>query len=305
MSEFMIYRGVPGSGKTTAALAWVAEDPESRVRVNRDDLRIQLYGIKVGLSQKQETQVTRAEKALVREFLNRGLSVVLDATNMHKRNLEAWGRIHPFELVEFDVPEDEIRRRNETRPEQDRLPVDALNRFLTRWYSKGRLKKLGQVSQPGFTMEQYDTSGMRWSEIVGSRIGTVICDLDGTLALHTSGRSPYDYSRVYEDSVNEAVWTTLDAFAGIGVDVVFVSGREDSCRDDTIRWLTDYCAINDPELYMRATGDKRDDTLVKYEIFDQHLRDRNIIAALDDRDRVVQMWRKIGVPCFQVNEGDF
>lgn len=303
MSKFMIYRGVPGSGKTTAALAWVEEDPESRVRVNRDDLRIQMYGVKVGLSQKQETQVTRAEKALVREFLNRGLSVVLDATNMHKRNLESWGRIHPFELVEFDVPEDEIRRRNETRPEQDRLPVDALNRFLTRWYSKGRLKRLGGGSCHPFEMVPYEfPTGLPLPEQV---YGTVICDLDGTLALLTGSRSPYDYSRVYEDSVNEAVWTTLDAFAGIGVDVVFVSGREDSCRDDTIRWLTDYCAINDPELYMRATGDKRDDTLVKYEIFDQHLRDRNIIVALDDRDRVVQMWRKIGIPCFQVNEGDF
>lgn len=301
MSKLIVLRGLPGSGKTTWARQWVAEDPDNRVRVNRDDLRMMFYGKKVDLSQKQETQISRAERALVREYLNRGLSVVLDAMNLHERGLKDWDRIHPFELREFDTPTGEILHRNTTRPTGDRLPEDALRRLIGKWYSRsGDLKKAAFRSDADFAFVPYDR------DAVGDQVhGTVICDLDGTLALHTSGRSPYDYSRVYEDSVNEAVFDLIRLFSFDGDHIVFVSGREDSCREDTIRWLEDHCGLEDPELYMRKTGDKRDDTLVKYEIFDQHLRDRWIDFALDDRTRIVQMWRKINVPCFQVNEGDF
>ena len=36
--------GLPASGKTTTIRRWVAEDPTTRVRVNRDDLRDMLFG---------------------------------------------------------------------------------------------------------------------------------------------------------------------------------------------------------------------------------------------------------------------
>lgn len=37
--KIVILRGLQGSGKTTAAKAWVNEDPEHRIRFNRDDIR--------------------------------------------------------------------------------------------------------------------------------------------------------------------------------------------------------------------------------------------------------------------------
>lgn len=301
MSEFIVYRGLPGSGKSTAALQWVNEDPENRVRVNRDALRLNHYGKKVGLSQKQETQVSRAEKALVREYLGRGLSVVLDAMNLYERNLKDWYRIHPFTLVEFSVPEDVLRHRNLTRPEGDRLPADVLDRLIRKWYRNGHLKTLNWL-RPDFEFEPYE----RPEHPIGGRPPQyVIVDLDGTLAQHTSGRSPYDYSRVSEDSVDGAVHAVISAVIPQGVRPVFVSGREDSCREHTLAWIENVAGFAAPELYMRRTGDKRDDTLVKYEIFNEHLRDRDILFALDDRDRVVQMWRRIGLKCLQVQEGQF
>ena len=30
-----------------------------------------------------------------------------------------------------------------------------------------------------------------------------------------------------------------------------------------------------------------------------------LVHTLDDRDRVVKMWRKLGLTCLQVNEGNF
>ena len=32
---------------------------------------------------------------------------------------------------------------------------------------------------------------------------------------------------------------------------------------------------------------------------------RNPILVVDDRDKVVKMWRSLQLPCFQVNEGSF
>ena len=39
MPKLILTRGIPASGKSTWAKAWVQEDPQRRVRVNRDDLR--------------------------------------------------------------------------------------------------------------------------------------------------------------------------------------------------------------------------------------------------------------------------
>ena len=60
----MIVRGLPGSGKSTFAKRWVAQDPENRVRVSRDDLRYQLYGKYYGLTISQESTVTKIEWGL-------------------------------------------------------------------------------------------------------------------------------------------------------------------------------------------------------------------------------------------------
>ena len=60
------------------------------------------------------------------------------------------------------------------------------------------------------------------------------------------------------------------------------------------------------ELWMRAAGDGRRDDLVKAELFDRHVRHRLAVrVSLDDRDRVVAVWRRMGLPTWQVNYGNF
>ena len=55
---------------------------------------------------------------------------------------------------------------------------------------------------------------------------------------------------------------------------------------------------------MRNSGDRRPDVEVKQEILDYLPKDR-IRCVLDDRDQVVDMWRKNGLTCLQVAEGTF
>jgi hypothetical protein len=60
------------------------------------------------------------------------------------------------------------------------------------------------------------------------------------------------------------------------------------------------------ELWMRAAGDGRRDDVVKAELFDRHVRHRFAVrVSLDDRDRVVAVWRRMGLPTWQVNYGNF
>lgn len=83
MSTLYVVRGLPASGKTTWARAWVRQDPENRVRVNRDDLRAMLHN-GTWMGNKTETAVKRVRNLLIVSLL-RDHDVVCDDTNLSDR----------------------------------------------------------------------------------------------------------------------------------------------------------------------------------------------------------------------------
>ena len=108
MSKLIITRGLPASGKSTWAKQWVLEDPEHRVRINQDDIRLMLGKYWVPSREKlvQEIQFDAVVEALSREF-----DVVIDNTNLNKKVLDQFNRlIKTFENYEieykdfFDTP---------------------------------------------------------------------------------------------------------------------------------------------------------------------------------------------------------
>ena len=152
----------------------------------------------------------------------------------------------------------------------------------------------------------------------------IVCDLDGTLAncehrVHhvqkTDGaglkRKPnWDafYAGVQGDTVNGPVLIVLDSLMNSewrAFDVIFCSGRPERCRADTEAWIKEMCNLNDFTLLMRKDGDYRADYIVKQEILDQHIPKDRVLFVLDDRQQVVDMWRRNGLVCFQVAEGKF
>jgi hypothetical protein len=132
----------------------------------------------------------------------------------------------------------------------------------------------------------------------------VVVDIDGTLAHHNS-RGPFDFDKVETDDLDENVATYLNLmYAGFN-EVILLSGRQSEFRPHTERWLKKH-HVGYTELWMRAEDDRRSDCLVKAELFDSHIRDRfTVTHVLDDRNRVVYLWRKLGLPCWQVAPGDF
>lgn len=140
----------------------------------------------------------------------------------------------------------------------------------------------------------------------------VVFDLDGTLALieHRKHlidkeRGEPDWGAFYRACVNDlpnapviALWTLCDAHYESWV----VSGRSDEVRRETVEWLRNHRVYPD-RLLMRSEGDFTPDDELKRRWIEP-IKDR-VLFAVDDRDKVVRMWRSMGVPCFQVADGAF
>lgn len=132
----------------------------------------------------------------------------------------------------------------------------------------------------------------------------IICDLDGTLAL-LNGRSPYDPETVSKDLINHPVREVVNTLHDLGYTVVLVSGRFSKYWDETVKWLKKH-KVKWEHLEMRVNGDNQPDTELKKWIYENRIKDEyDILLVLDDRNKVVKMWRELGLTCLQVAEGDF
>jgi hypothetical protein len=135
-------------------------------------------------------------------------------------------------------------------------------------------------------------------------VKTWLVDIDGTLALR-GARGPFDWHRVGEDAPNEPVLDVVRALARNGHQIIFISGRKEQCRRETVAWLRLH-GLDATRLYLRADSDNRPDQVLKREIYDKHILGRHDVAGvIDDRDRVVRVWRSLGLTCLQVAEGKF
>lgn len=300
MTELIITRGYPASGKTT----WACENvTDATVRVNRDDLRASLLGIEGVGTWQQENLISVAQKAQVSALLSAGTSVIVDDTNLRAKYARAWADIAAelgvrFSVVDFATPVDVCVNR-------DRGRGLLGGRTVGEDVIRGIAKRFPIKTWHGKPVEPTPNAVVKPEPYVGDeKLETAyLVDIDGTLAHMTSGRDPYDYTRVHEDTLDREVF---DVIRALEKNVIIVmSGREDSCYQETFDWLQDNGVMFD-ELYMRAAGDQRKDSIVKAELFDKHVRYRyNVRGVFDDRNQVVQMWRAMGLKCFQVAEGDF
>lgn len=137
-------------------------------------------------------------------------------------------------------------------------------------------------------------------------------DLDGTVASHVNSdgslsRKHFDYTKVSSDAPMAVVIDAVQLFSA-RYKPVFLSGREDSglCRADSMLWIQANIAVHPITLFMREEGDHRADDIIKEELYRAHIEPvYDVQFVFDDRNRVVQMWRRIGLTCFQVADGDF
>lgn len=142
-----------------------------------------------------------------------------------------------------------------------------------------------------------------------------IWDIDGTIAntehrQHYIRHRPYDWDSWFEHAHKDTpYWEIVDLMNmshEAGIKNVLCTGRDEAQRQDTLDWLNDHGIVNYEKLYMRPYLDRRDDNIIKYELYEQMLADGYTpVLVFEDRDRVVKMWRDIGIRCMQVAYGDF
>ena len=137
----------------------------------------------------------------------------------------------------------------------------------------------------------------------------ILCDIDGTIALR-GDRSPHDHDASMEDAVNKPVVKLVEALMdAVEADtLIILSGRDEKYWDVTQYWLrTHGLFIAHPWiLMMRPRGDNRPDEIVKRELYEKQIKTKfDVLCVFDDRNKVVKMWRELGLLCLQVAEGDF
>ena len=303
MSKLLILVGAPGSGKSTFARYFLRTE-DNWIRVNRDDFRWMQFGDSLMIPFYEE-RISKMVEASVLTLLKSDTNVIIDATNTSLRTIQ--DMIHTYteyadiSFKVFDLPVDELVKRCDKRYEET-------GKFI----SKSVVER--NVANLKHTLEKFDFAPIpRKVQVATTSYATqdknlpkaVICDLDGTLSL-LNGRDPYNAATCDNDLLNAPVAAALKMAKQQGYQVILLSGREDKFREPTVRFL-DKHQIGYDLLLMRTSNDFRKDNIIKRELFEGEIQGKYFVEfLLDDRNQVVDMWRKdLHLPCFQVNYGDF
>lgn len=290
----IMVKGLPGSGKSTWSKSEVEKDGDLKL-VSIDKIRED----RGGFSQKGEKEVFKKRNELVREYLNHGKSVIVDATNLnpvHERSLRSIANEcgADFEIKSFlDVDIEECVKRDLGR--EHSVGERVIYNMYYKWIH----------NEPPVN-EKYEKE---WKL---PRV--ILFDIDGTLAHNEGGRNVYDEKRVYEDTPDPML-TYIASMCRVSFNEIskfnkthkyligIVSGRHDNCKSETERWLKEKAMIDFDFLFMRRTGDNRPDDVVKSEIYEKKIKGKYcVMGVFDDRPKVCRMWREKGLKVCQVGD---
>lgn len=298
MSKLILTCGISGSGKSTFTSTIVKHNPIKYFLVNRDKIRESIFGYtEENISEYYlrddfnllEKEVTKTENALIKEGLSKGKIVIVDATHLKKEYIDRFRFFNvDTDIIYFDIGLEEAIRRDSNRIRK--VGAEIIKRQYNRY---NHIKTIGLTGWQRETLVQ-DLSLM----------SCVIFDIDGTLA-HKENRDAYDWGRVGEDKIDNAVehlWKSID---GNFTAKVFCTGRDSICKKETEQWLYKHGVGYYDELHMRTHGDNRPDWIVKREMWEDISKRYNILFLVDDRNQVVDYARSLGLKVFQVENGNF
>ena len=234
----------------------------------------------------RENIVTHTQESTIGYLIAAGKNIVIDNTNLNPKYYEHIVEIAKEKdiVVEFkdfcDVPVSECIKRDLKR--ENSVGEKVIRRMWQQYI-------IGKIDKPEYDLSLKDA---------------VIFDIDGTLA-HMENRGPYELDKVSSDSVDTEIERIVRFYRNAGIKIIIMTGRDGSCYEDTACWLADH-DISYDDFYQREEGDGRDDSLIKREMYEKNIKGKyNIRAVFDDRNRVVDMWRELGLKCFQVADGAF
>lgn len=277
--------GLIASGKSTRAEELVKMG--NTVRLNKDLMREQLHfskftGINEGLTRE-------ASRCLAKMFLKSGTNVVIDDTNLNPKTLQSWV---------------DLAKECDAKIQYERIDTPVFECVLR---DAKREKPVGDHVIIGMAL-QYGLYDRLDKEVV-------LCDIDGTLAqidhrLHyvKDGKKDWKgfFSEMSNDIPRKEIVDMVVKHRNEGKDVFIVSARPEAYRAQTLEWLEKaFEGEGYPYLtvFMRPDNDKRDDTEVKGDMYRKYFKDLNVVEVIDDRPRVIRMWRDLGLTVVDVGPG--
>lgn len=283
--------GASASGKSTWA------DQFTRIHndwfeLNRDNIRFNHFcnGVRDWsvYEFKWEKRVTEIFNQELDLCVSNQKNVIVSDTNLNPKyrdilikKLEEYG--YEVEIKEFEEDLEELYRRDKLRPNS--VGHDVIYKQWLQWLEYKGHKKY----EPDVTLED-----------------CIVVDVDGTVASMEGVRGPFEWHKVFDDKPISTVMDIVNGLHKMGYSVVFLSGRDGVCYEDTKAWLEKYFKFP-IELYMRAESDMRKDHVIKRELFFNHVADEyNVRMVLDDRVQVIeQCWTPLGlkvINCGRIND---
>lgn len=247
------------------------------------------------------------------EAIKKGEHIVVDRMNFDKEQraryiVPAKANAYDVKITVFHVPRKTCIERCIARKDHETIKDEtsarkAINFFFSRYQEPTT-----------------DEGELVFKNPEGERRPAIICDLDGTLCniehrKHLVQKAidktkagkpnwPAFFKAMADDKANEWCAEILRQFSGTH-EIVFCSGRPEEYREVTEKWLKDH-NLHFGYLFMRSSSDYRQDNIVKEIILNfDVLTQFKPLFAIDDRQQVVDMWRKNGIVCLQCAEGDF
>lgn len=300
--------GIPGSGKTHVARLMHEDNPDDVILVSRDGLRAELFNGEGILCRYDEDYVTKVQKSIVKDALRAGKHVIIHDMNLRERYRNQWAKIAfnqgaEFEIIDLTSVDLAVCcSRNMSRAEKGQRYVP--NHVIADLHKKFIVPLLGRpVKAPEIDPEPVSGLTPYIPDITKPK--AIIVDIDGTVADGKDVRNMYDPTKYHLDKPKHAIIDLVRHFAyDLDYKILFCSGRHSDFRYVTEEWLFEHVKVPF-KLFMREDK-QRDDSVEKLLLFDYYIRDNYWVKyVLDDRNRVVNMWRGLELPCLQVEEGDF
>jgi hypothetical protein len=144
-------------------------------------------------------------------------------------------------------------------------------------------------------------------EMGRAKVKTIVVDLDGTLAnidhrVHLVKRDKPEWDQFYaachKDSVNQWCAEIMSAFHSQNFKVLIVSARRDTEKAKTLKWLDSNMVRYSQLIMLRKGDDNTPDTQLKKKWLNSYGKG-DILFIVDDRQKVVDMWRAEGMTCLQ------
>lgn len=282
--------GVSASGKSTYAEE-MTKNPDW-MEINRDNIRKEIWAkqhpgepfVWFKWKWKNENLVTARQSEMVGYAVKNKKNIIISDTNLNENVrtnlfivLTELG--YEVELKLFEVSFEEALRRDTTR--ENSVGLSVIAKQFEQWHSQ-----FGDAEVKEKLKHRTN------------RTDAILVDVDGTLA-HMDGRSPFEWDRVDEDKPDLEVIDIVNGLYHLGYYVIVLSGRDGSCFTKTKDWL-DNNGVQHHNLLMRKPDDMRGDDIVKKEILVEHiLPEFNVKMVIDDRPRVCNMWRSLGIKVIQ------